>query len=479
MPLPALLLALATPADAAEFQIEGFYRARARAFDTRSLTRDNAAAEGATAFVQHRLWLRPRIVLSDKVSLHMEFRGFDNVLWGQNPQVYDPFLSNVPDVFDYGLDAPGADADRPLPLDFSLWRAWGEVHTSVGRFTVGRVPLHWGLGIWLNDGVSTNPAFSDFGDTTDRVMWEYLANEQVYVRAAVDVPVEGLLGADDDTTVVSGAVAYRTEDVTLGLLAQYDRVGGDRAENAEPFNMFTIDLAGEASLGGLHAAVEAVGHFGDGGLVEPNGTAFPNQSVRAFGVAAEASLELEPFTAEIRGGFASGDNDIDLTDNSRRTYAFDRDYSIGMFLFEQPLPVFTAGSDLNETDVRTGPRIANAIFVAPTIRRELLDGLHAHVTYATARTASGEADVVTDLQGPSSNGGYGHEIQVGAQYLGTRPRRTGCTSSGVRARPGLQPRVQPADGQRGWSLRSNGVRLPAERPHPLLSAVYLIRIVTG
>lgn len=416
-----MLLALVSPADAADFQIEGFYRARARAFDTRSLTRDAATTEGAAAFVQHRLWLRPRVVLSDQVSLQMEFRGLDNVLWGTTPQSYDPFQQTIPDVFEYALDAPGG-TDGGLPLDFTLWRAWAEVHTDIGRFTVGRVPLHWGLGIWLNDGVSTNPTFSDFGDTTDRVMWEYLANEQLYVRAAIDVPVEGLLGANDDTTSVSGAVAWRTEDVTAGLLVQYDATGGGRSTpgDADPFGLFTVDLTGEASLGQLHAAVEGVGHFGSGALLNAGGTAFvPDQTVSAFGVAAEVSFDLEPWVGELRGGFASGDGNNSAADTSRRSYAFDRDYSVGMFLFEQPLPLL-GGTDagIDEAEVRTGPRIANAIFVSPTIRRRLVDGLEAHVTYVTARTAAGDQSGVTNDGATGPNGGYGHEAQIGLQYRG-------------------------------------------------------------
>ena len=428
----ALITALHGTADAAEVQFEGFYRARGRAFDGLSLARQGLDAslgnpEGSTVYAQHRLWLRPRFVLSDQVALYTEFRGLDNVLWGRDNAAYDPFVATLSPVFEYGLTAPleaDGDVDRANAalsgsgglLDFTLWRAWGEVQTSVGRFTVGRVPLHWGLGIWLNDGVSVAPIFADHGDTTDRVMWEYVANDQVYVRAAIDIPAERLIGAADDTTSFNGAVAYRSEDITAGILVQFDRTNPER-DGLDDFNMFTVDLATDITLGTLHVAAEGVAHFGGGTFDDGLGTVDGN--LTAIGAALEAELDLDPFVAQLKGGFASGDDT--RNDGAARTYGFDRDYSVGMFLFEQPMPTLADGTGARTFDqVRSGTTISNALFVAPTIRRRLAEGLDAHLTYVTARTASGvtptnpEAAAVAG----SNNATYGHEVQLGAQYRG-------------------------------------------------------------
>ncbi len=425
MPLPALLFAL-TGAHAAEVQLEGFYRARGRAFDTLSLARDvvpagDGVSERGALYAQHRLWLRPRVVLSDQVSVYAEFRGLDNVLWGQDRALYPSFTPYPADIFEYGLTAPrtlgGAAAVAPeldqqgtaSGLDFTLWRAWGEVFTPYGRFTVGRVPLHWGLGIWLNDGVTTDPDFADYGDTTDRVMWEYLVQDQVYVRAAIDIPTENLIGRRDDTTSVNAAVAYRTEDITAGILLQYDRYGRDRADATSGFDLFTVDAAADIRLGKLHAAVEGVGHFGSGDLSGSN-----EATVFALGAAGDVSLDLEPWTLQLRGGFASGDGtDQNSTFNA---YTFDRDYSVGMFLFEQPMPVLQDGTGVRTFDeVRSGTSISNAMFVKPQVTRRLLDGLDVYAAYLTARTARGVND---DSEEGPNNAGYGHELQLGISYKG-------------------------------------------------------------
>ncbi|MBX2796629.1 MAG: hypothetical protein KTR31_03135 [Myxococcales bacterium] len=408
----SLLCLTSGSASAAEVQFEGFYRARARALDTLSLDRENAQSEGLAAYVQHRLWLRPRFVLSDQVALFADIRALDGVAWGRQPSSYDDFTGSLSPVFEYGLQPPTTDADDTSPpLDLSLWRAWGEIHTEVGRFTFGRVPLHWGLGLWLNDGVSVDPMFADHGDTTDRLMWEYLLQDQIYVRAAIDIPVQRFIGFEDDTMSYQVSAAYRTEDITAGVLVQYDRTS--RRDELEPLNIFTIDAAADITLGRLHGAAEVVGHFGGGDLE----AGLENSNITALGAALHADLELDAFTASVRGGLATGDgtpNDLQL-----RTYTFDRDYSVGMFLFEHPLPTLaepqSAANDDNQgrdfTSTRSGTAISNALFIKPTISREIVDGLYGRVSWLGARTAKG--DNVT-----ANNASYGNEFQLGASYAG-------------------------------------------------------------
>ena len=77
----AFALAFLAPLDSigAEVQFEGYYRARARAFDTLSLNRSITESEGSSVFLQHRLWLKPKFLISENVSVMTEFRGLDNV----------------------------------------------------------------------------------------------------------------------------------------------------------------------------------------------------------------------------------------------------------------------------------------------------------------------------------------------------------------------------------------------------------------
>ena len=47
-------------------------------------------------------------------------------------------------------------------------RAWAEVGTPFGQLRFGRMPAHWGLGIYANDGSCWN---CDHGDNQDRLVF--------------------------------------------------------------------------------------------------------------------------------------------------------------------------------------------------------------------------------------------------------------------------------------------------------------------
>jgi hypothetical protein len=403
-----VLAALLVPESrAAEVQAEGFYRARFRAFDTLSLSRSVPASEGLAAYAQHRLWLRPRLLLSEDVALNVEVLGYNNLPWGVEPVAPAGYGDPPLNVFDYDLAAPVTETGE-RPFDLTLWRAYAEVHTPIGRLTFGRVPLMWGTGIWLNDGVSVAPLFADYGDTTDRVMWERLFEDQFYLRATIDVPAERLVGVGDDTTAFGFGAAYKSEEVTAGLLLQLDHTG-PISEDVGALNVFTADLSGEAVLGKLDAAVEVVGQFGGGDFE----TGANNQQITAIGAVLEAGLEVDRFRIQLQTGLATGDGNNQ--DGNLRQFTFDRDYSIGLFMFEQPMPIL-ATADPGGRDFEsaiTGNAVSNALFLKPMVRMSIVDGLTADVSWLGARLAkSPEIGPLSTVQG------YGNELQLGATYIG-------------------------------------------------------------
>ena len=257
-------VSLATPAHAVEVQFEGFYRARARMFSSLTIDPDLEGAEPTRAWVQHRLWLAPRFVISDKVAIYTEFRGLDGVTWGQRPYAEpDPTLplsstdGSLPLVFTDDLRSPTSTLSDGLPRgmpDFSLWRVYGEIHGQAGTFRFGRVPLQWGVGIWQNDGLGLN---ADFGDSIDRVQWERAFDEgRIFVRAAGEVDSYGLVSPTSQNIYGgSAAFAYRTERIEVGLNAQLKRATGgfdDTGGDLQPFTMATGSLAGDFEQGNLH-----------------------------------------------------------------------------------------------------------------------------------------------------------------------------------------------------------------------------------
>ncbi|MCB9673696.1 MAG: hypothetical protein H6737_01190 [Alphaproteobacteria bacterium] len=404
---PLALLTLTTLAEAAEVEFEGAYQVRGRYYNSLSLTNlgDAGLPEGTALYAEHRLWLRPRFLLSDRVRLMVDVKGLDNVVWGQQPVYTDTFV-NQPGFAD-GLSAPTSASDETSPLlDFTIWHAWGEVDTDFGRITVGRVPLHWGAGIWQNDGLSLN---NEYGDTADRIAFEGLIQDSIFVRAAFDTHAEQFVNQQDDTYALSLAAAYKSERVVGGMQVHYRRT--DRAAPANDLNLVTIDGALEAEVGKLSVSAEAIGQFGGGDLEG----GLNDVSVTTFGGALDASLNLNPWVIRVQGGYASGDGDD--TDNKLRTFTFDRDYNVGIMMFEQPMPTFAqaAPNEINENrnfdGVQLGNAVSNAIYVKPSIRRSLLWGFSAEASVLAARTAALP-------QRFSNRKGYGTEILGGLIYDG-------------------------------------------------------------
>lgn len=402
-----LLAALGVaPVHAAEVDFEGSYRARFRAFDTLSLDRTLSNSEGLALYGQHRLWLRPRVLVSDQVSLLVDFKGLDNVTLGDQPLGSDNPVPNAPPVFEHDLTAPTSATDDAIGLDdFTLWRAWADVHTGIGRFQFGRMPVMWGSGIWLNDGTSVRPHHADYGDTVDRVAWEYLVQNQFFVGAGFDANTEGFINQTDDTASFHAKLAFRNEQVTAGILTQVEHTP------SRSFDLFSIDLAASAELGKLTVSGEGIGQFGQGDL--ENGQ--NDVAITAFGAVLDASLDLSPWKLGVEAGLASGDKTPN--DQAYKTFTFDRDYSVGMILFEQPMPTLAAPAPTDENGGRSfdsaqsGNALSNALYLRPRLGRSLVDGLDAEVTWLAARLAK-----PTDLQGDRRS--YGMEFGAGLRYTG-------------------------------------------------------------
>ncbi|HMV66041.1 MAG TPA: hypothetical protein PKA64_04260 [Myxococcota bacterium] len=408
--LAVLAVALASPsALAADVQFDGFYQARARLFDTLSLDRSIVENEGLSWYVQHRLWLRPKFILSDQVAMFAEVRGLDNVAWGDSP-VYDPL--SVPggpwpvDLISDDLQAGTVTVDGVRkPAALQLWRAWGEVHTKIGTFKFGRMPLQWGLGVWQNDGLKAN---MDHGDSADRISFETMV-QQVWLRAAADINTEGLVNKTDDTTSLNVAAAYRTERMEGGLQFQYRR----RGQQGGKFDLFTLDGAFDLGFGPVGLSGEVVGQFGRGTLPDSIG----DVSVTSVGAVIDAGVGLDKLQIELEGGLATGDKDP--TDSKITTFTFDRDYNVGFILFEQAMPSLASRTSTGDEGARslssalTADAVSNALYLRPRVAYQAVKGLWIEGTFLTARTAK-----VPELYRAPERRTYGHEIDLGVRYEG-------------------------------------------------------------
>ncbi|MBN2798505.1 MAG: hypothetical protein JXX28_05095 [Deltaproteobacteria bacterium] len=386
--VPLLGLLATSQALAVEVDFEGYTRARARLFDDLSLDRSLANAEGTTAYVQHRLWLKPRFLINDHLAVFTEFRGLDGVMWGENPSAgWDPVSGTAYDpMFSDDLAPPlSAGTSSEVAWDaagslsgFALWRAWGEVDTDYGRFAFGRMPLHWGMGIWQNDGQGLT---SEYGDTVDRLQWQKVIDD-VWVQLAVDVNDAGQPYRRDDTWSANAAVGYRAEKLKVGLNTQLRR-GSDPG-----FTLFTGDGALDLTAGNLRVQAEVLGQTGGGDL----STGANGVQLSAYGSALDVGLHSPSLGLGLAAGFASGDRDD--TDENMHTFRFDPDYDVGVILFEQPMPVLQAVAITDENGGRSydqtliGPQVSNAIFLKPRVWKEVHEGVEVEGSVLWARTAA-------------------------------------------------------------------------------------------
>jgi len=135
-----------------------------------------------------RLRLQPTLNVTDQVRVHAQIDVFDNTILGSTPDsvagiqgynVPPPMMANQPTISPTALPgvAPSAfqanSQDPPevgqnsLTSSIRAKRAWAEIDTEFGSIRFGRMPWHWGRGIFYNDG---NCADCDVGTTVDRVM---------------------------------------------------------------------------------------------------------------------------------------------------------------------------------------------------------------------------------------------------------------------------------------------------------------------
>jgi hypothetical protein len=398
-------------AEAAEVDFEGYYRARGRLFHSLSIDSDLTGYEGTSAWAEHRFWLRPRFLINDQVGVFAELRGLDNLVWGSEARSYfDPTTAdNVPLAYidDLTPPIPTEQDHTPVLLDITLWRAWGEVHLGQHRFRLGRMPLHWGSGVWQNDGLGLN---GEYGDTADRIQWEGLFGD-VYASVAVDVTAESFVNQSDNTMSYNGMAAWRTEQVVAGLNLQFRH--SDDPEDGQGLNLFTADIALDAELGQLELHVEAVARFGEGDL----DTGLNDVQIATGGGIVEGRLYTD--AVDLGLVFAMATGDANLTDNRLKTFTFDRDYNLGIILFEHPLPTLASSIPTSENEGRdytltvTGPAVSNALLLRPKVSRHFGDDWKVEAMGVFARTARvPQTDAYADRKF------YGSELDASVSYEG-------------------------------------------------------------
>jgi uncharacterized protein (TIGR04551 family) len=188
-----------------------------------------------------RFRLEPTLNVTDQVRVHAQIDVLDNTIMGSTPdslagiEGYNrpPSTGNptdaAPNQFLGWNQDPPEDSQNGFVTSIRAKRAWAEVDTEFGSIRFGRMPWHWGRGMFYNQG---SCADCDVGTTVDRVM----GLTTVYghqIAAAWDLGAQGPttqqlslgrnspsgypydLSQNDDVLQLMGAITRLDSPVTL------------------------------------------------------------------------------------------------------------------------------------------------------------------------------------------------------------------------------------------------------------------------
>ncbi len=356
-----------------------------------------------------------------------------------------------------GLPADGIFASRtPHPAfnALELRQLFVEYKWKTGVFRVGQQLSQWGLGILANGG-SHDPDPGEFGQQhfgslTYRAL---LAGRPLFNLGGVFRAIEPIIAADlivrDGTAELAkgdeafqGVFALRFNkdaDHNFGLYAVYrHQRARNVTDNARATDVVVIDFAGrwqflKTDYRALNVGIEVAGITGT--TTQGRNDNAPVLTVKQVGAAAKLSYRRGRAEVYLDWGFASGDQNPG--DDKLENFRFDRDYKVGLVLFDEVLGWQSARSSFRAADPNllgeppegvelapTGGAVTSAWYLFPRVRygiREWFDVYGGPLfAISTARLTDpfnsriGGGTSINYLGG--SPGGYlGTELDIGAQ----------------------------------------------------------------
>lgn len=407
--LVGALLVLATEQAQADISWSGNYRIEAVKVKGAELDSN----QHSKAYLLHHLVLQPKLVAADGINIYGRFDLLnspvtDNNLAGQSfgtgpssstgPQTAG--AANTPsNVF-----SDNQDFNSPL-LVTQLYATWTQ---EFGVFVVGRAPLRFGLGMTYSDG---SGLFDHYMTSRDMIGYKaVLGNLSVMpILAKVN---EGNLNDEDDVNDYILNVQYDNPetDLSLGIMYQLrvaTRAGNDAPNDGsaggggaastgvtEGFKSQNINVFTGQKWGNLALGLEGGFNSGDTGLKQTSGGGV---KLNSYGVAADLTYANpdSKWSYGTRAGIATGDDPG--TPDTFEGFIFNRNYNVGMLLFNHPLGggdhlrtgvvrnTTTAASNQIDTEA-----VSNTMYLAPGFQHRWKENMTWGGTFVWA-TAQAEA----------------------------------------------------------------------------------------
>lgn len=342
----------------------------------------------------------------------------------------------------------------PAISALDLRKLYLEYKWNSGAFRVGLQTQSWGLGMLANDG-NKEPEAGDFGqqqfgNTTYRALLAVrpLFNLGGAFRAFETALAADLINRDNFGEFVKGDRAFqgvlalrfaKDAENTLGVYGVYRNQRNINVnDGGKATDVFVIDAAGKWEFFKRRNRVLKVGFE----ALTINGTTTQARNenaailrVQQFGAAAKVSYKVHRLTLLADWGFASGDQNP--ADDRVENFRFDRDFKVGLVLFDQVMAYQSARAGVRASDpnlvgvapegadlLGTAGSITGVWYLFPRVKYGLFDWLDVYggplFAFSTARltdpfnTRLGGGTALNSLNGRP--GLYmGTEVDVGVQ----------------------------------------------------------------
>lgn len=381
----------------------------------------------------------------------------------------------------------GDRVSYPAMSALDLRKLYLEYRWQTGGFRVGLQTQSWGLGLLANDGAK-DPEAGDFGqqqfgNTTYRALLAFrpLARFGGAFQAFETALAADLINRDNFGEFARGDRAFqgvlalrfiKDSENTFGVYGVYrNQRNIDVRDGGKATDVVVIDAAGKWEFLKRRSRVLKVGF--EALTIQGTTTQARNENaallrVQQFGAAAKVSYRVHRLTLLADWGFASGDQNPadDLVQNLR----FDRDFKVGLVLFDQVMAYQSARAGVRASDpnllgmapegadlLGTAGSISGVWYLFPRIKYGLYDWLDIYggplFAFGTARLAD---PFNTRLGGGTAVNPVGGRPGL---YLGTE------IDLGIQARYRPIPELLiTATGEGGMFLPGDAYTLPGGLP---------------
>lgn len=350
------------------------------------------------------LILKPKVVAADGLTIYSQFHIFNSGGTYANSQVGQIFGNGV-SAGGSGQTFPGSNsgAQNQKEEDLKVSQLYLSLVQEYGQLLAGRVPIHFGLGMYHNGGFGM---FDHWYDNRDMVGYKVIMGNLWFLPMMGKVK-EGTINRSDDVTDFMFQFQYDNpeSEIEMGLFWQIRKSGDQGSDgpltdingtnywgagaSASQIDSENINIYAKKDTDTWMLGVEAGFQKGEIGVVNSGGGKV-NQS--GFGLALEAAYRPEEGKSEfgLMAGVASGDDRS--TNDDFEGYLFDRNYNIGFLMMNHTLgqaDFFNTsmngggpnGSSENAgVDVET---VSNVIYLSPRLKYKWSDRWTSRLTLVT------------------------------------------------------------------------------------------------